>query len=82
MSANIYDWRPRVTDCTGVHTDAPQKFMDTLAELVGQRPPLVLDRAHLPGLRALARACPGEASWMQLVNAIESNDAIEITVSY
>jgi hypothetical protein len=81
MSANIY-WRPTDVGKTGVNTNAPSRFMDILAEVTGQRPPLVLRHEHLASLRALARAEPGEGSWSQLVKALEQHDEIDITAEY
>ena len=81
MSASIY-WRPRVQGLVSVNTNAPSRFMETLAELVGARLPLTLDRSHLPGLRALAKLDSGEGSWPQLVRAIEEHGEIELTAQY
>lgn len=80
VSANLY-WRPVDIGKTGVNTSAPSRFMDVLAELTGQRPPLTLGRQHLPGLLALARAERADG-WQQLADAIKEHDEIEITAEY
>ena len=80
MSANIY-WEPTTRKRHSVGTSAPSSFISALERATEMSMPIVLDRSHVDLLRGLAAGAKDPA-FLELADAVQSNDSIEVTAQY
>lgn len=82
MSANIY-WRRVAKSNKSFDIGAPSSFLQAMGRAFGDSFPMRLGREHLPTLHGLECASEGMyETYHQIIEAIETNDEIEIWPEY